>query len=281
MKRLAAACLLTVLWACAVRADIIYFKDGLKTVCQESAWEEDDRIRCEYGGWVITYKKSDVLRILKTTRPKPQPKSKPKAEVSKKNEPAQRITKNISPPKAGSTAFYDPRRPYPYRTDKNIKHKSYHQAIQALARKYERPTEWIKANMGDTNDLDEIHRNLAGQNSDQAGHAVEHPVNNKAKQPADNETEQPADYKAKQPGGNNAEQPGNKKAEIDFYNPRRPFPYRTSASAKHKRFRAAIRTLAHKYNRSPEWVQQHMGQTNDLTEIHLNLGQRRSAESLE
>jgi hypothetical protein len=40
------------------------------------------------------------------------------------------------------------------------KFKSYQEALQALARKYDRPTEWIQENMGQTNDLAEIHRNL-------------------------------------------------------------------------------------------------------------------------
>jgi len=30
-------------------ADIIHFKDGMKTVCQGKAWEEKDEVRCEYG----------------------------------------------------------------------------------------------------------------------------------------------------------------------------------------------------------------------------------------
>jgi len=56
--------------------------------------------------------------------------------------------------------FYNPRRPYPYWSDKKSKHKSYQGAIQALAKKYARSPEWIKLNMGTTNDLDEIHKNL-------------------------------------------------------------------------------------------------------------------------
>ena len=34
-------------------ADIIHFKDGMKTVCQGKAWEEKDEVRCEYGGGVL------------------------------------------------------------------------------------------------------------------------------------------------------------------------------------------------------------------------------------
>jgi len=56
--------------------------------------------------------------------------------------------------------FYNPRRPYPYWTGKKSKHKSFKEAIQALAKEYDRSPEWVKLNMGVTNDLNEIHKNL-------------------------------------------------------------------------------------------------------------------------
>ena len=247
MKKVAVACLFPVLLAFTANADIIYFNDGLKTICQERAWEEDDQVKCEYGGWVLSYNKADVLRILKTTPPKPAAPPEQKPQVLKKNEPEQRITKKITPPKADGLTFYDPRRPYKYWTDKNTKHKSYKEAIQALANKYDRTPEWIQANMGDTNDLDQIHRNLAQPPLEKTAPKKEQPVKN---------------------------QP-----EIAFYNPRRPYPYWTSTSTKHKSYKEAIQALAVKYNRSPEWIQQYMGNTNDLMEIHLNLRTRQSAES--
>jgi hypothetical protein len=71
VKKVAVACLLLALAAFTARADIIYFKGGLKTICQEKTWEEDGQVKCEYGGWIITYQKSDILRILKTTPPGP------------------------------------------------------------------------------------------------------------------------------------------------------------------------------------------------------------------
>ena len=247
MKKIAAACLFLVLSAITTAADIIYFKDGLKTICQERAWEENDQVKCEYGGWVINYQKSDILRILKTTPPEPAAQPAAKPQVPKKTEPAQGVTQNSSPPKVEGLAFYDPRRPYKYWTDKDTKHQNYREAIEALAKKYGRPPEWIQANMGDTNDLEEIHRNLATPDLGQADMPA---------QPAVKST------------------PG-----VDFYNPRRPFPYWTDASTKHKSYQEAIQALAQKYERSPEWVQQNMGQTNDLAEIHQNLGTRQSADS--
>jgi len=53
--------------------------------------------------------------------------------------------------------------------------------------------------------------------------------------------------------------------------------YWTSATAKHNTFKEAISTLAKEYDRSQEWVQQHMGNTNNLNEIHQNLANHKSA----
>ena len=160
MKKVAVACLFQVLLAVAAEADIIYFKDGLKTICQGKAWEEEGRVKCEYGGWIIEYQKSDVLRILNTTPPKRTADSASPTKVKKKAEPDAGITKKAAGPQAAGLVFYDPRRPYKYWTDETTKHKTYQDAIQALAQKYARPAEWVKANMGKTNDLAQIHQNL-------------------------------------------------------------------------------------------------------------------------
>jgi hypothetical protein len=249
VKKVVVICLSLFLLASAANADIIYFKDGLKTICQEKAWEEDGQVKCEYGGWVLNYNKADILRILKTTPPAPAAPPEPRNPVAVANpDPPKPIKRKVMPPGLEGVAFYDPRRPYKYWTDKDTKHKSYQEAIQVLATKYERTPEWIQANMGDTNDLSEIHRNLAGVPDNQTG-KIDKP-------------------------------PAQQQPEIDFYNPRRPFPYWTDASTKHKNFKEAIQTLATEYSRTPEWVQQFMGQTNDLSQIHRNLRTRRSAESL-
>jgi hypothetical protein len=238
------------LLAFAARADIIYFNDGLKTICQERAWEEGDQVKCEYGGYIIVYKKSDVSRILRTSRPQnPTPKLKNEKKVEKRSGSHRSDLPKMTPSKTAGLVFYDPRRPFKYWTAKNAKHKSYDEAIQALAKKYNRPPEWIKANMGDTNDLTDIHRKLAQQ------------------KPLSTTTTQ------------NAKQPIEKQPEIEFYNPRRSSPYWTSASSKHKSFKEAIQAFASQYNRSPEWIRKNMGQTNDLGEIHSTLRMRDTQES--
>ena len=232
------ACLFLSFLASPVHADIIYFKDGMKTVCQQKAWEEDGQIKCEYGGWVLTYSKEDVRRIVKTN---PSQNITPSGKNTQARQPDKENFQinTFSQPKTGGIVFYNPRRPFKYWTDRNSKHKNYTEAIQALAEKYDRSPEWIQAHMGSSNDLDQIHRNLAGSISDiPSGIAKPSPT--------------------KTPG-------------IAFYNPRRPFPYWTGKDMKHKSYHDAIRALAEEYGQSTEWVQENMGNSNDLVEIHENL----------
>lgn len=249
MKTFSAALLIVCVFSFTAHADIIYFKDGMKTICQDRAWEEDGYVKCEYADWIINYQKTDVLRILKTTPPRPSAEIEKKAQAGQKVESAQKDLNKICPPPKKGAAFYDPRRPHKYWSDKNTKHDSYHDAIQALAQKYNRSPAWIQSHMGDSNDLEEIHRNLANHGSD-----------------AHNSDVSPeADISS----------------GIVFYNPRRSYPYWIDASEKYKSYREAIMALARKYGRAPEWIQENMGQTNDLAEIHRNLQTGRAAENPE
>ena len=250
-------CVLVTLIVFSASADIIYFKDGMKTICQEKAWEENDEIKCEYGGWVLSYQKSEVLRIVKTTPEKSAAPQKNKAQVVP-NQPTQSTQikpKETMPPKESASkrvtkpdgiAFYDPRRQFKYWTGPTSKHKTYREAVEALANKYQKSPDWIQVNMGDTNDLEEIHQNLANP-----------------KITAESSAEQP---------------PQTESSGIEFYNPRRKMPYWTSESSQHKTFQDAIDTLAKEYDRSPTWVKENMGTTNDLNTIHQNLADQNSAE---
>ena len=251
-------------------ADIIYFKDGMKTVCHDKAWEEDGKIKCEYEGTILIYQKKDVLRIQKvkiekkTDSPMPAKQKPPKATAKKlvhsgnikKPDPSgkpalqkasESLSKNKSQPAAGGQEFYNPRRPQKYWTGASSKHNTFQEAIASLAKQYDRSPEWIQQHMGETNDLDEIHRNLKSSQTNAPSQAQ---ISSKEKPP-----------------------------EILFYNPRRPLKYWTSQNAQHKTFKEAISALARQYNRSDEWVQQHMGNTNNLSEIHQNLASSQLAES--
>ena len=251
-------------------ADIIFFKDGMKTVCQNRAWEEGDEIKCEYQGLVLSYQKKDVLRIEKTKIKKEVKKPVQAKEVAVKPKP-QAIEKSveINPPapekasvlnkssqvspndserlKTKGLEFYNPRRPRKYWTSTTAKYDTFKEAIAALAKQYDRSPDWIQHHMGSTNDLDLIHRNLS---------------NNKLSAPP---TTQAAE--------------SDTSPDIIFYNPRRPHKYWTSATAKYDTFEEAISALAKAYDRPPEWVKQHMGNTNNLNDIHHNLEKSKSADA--
>ena len=268
MKKIILAYLAIILVPLSANADIIFFKDGMKTVCEHRAWEEGKEVKCEYQGLVLTYQKSDVDRIEKIEIEKPPLKNQdplePAEEVAKHSpgvgQPAtirkavpqrksQDLASNADSFKTTGLEFYNPRRPYKYWTDKNSKHNTFKEAVAALAAKYGRSPEWIQDHMGTTNDLNEIHQNLTNQ---------------KQNVPVKIE----ADIKATGP-------------EILFYDPRRTQKYWTSATAKHNTFQEAISALAQKYERSADWVQKHIGNTNNLNEIHQNLENKKLAESLQ
>jgi hypothetical protein len=253
-------------------ADIILFKDGMKTVCQDRAWEEKGEVKCEYQGTILSYQKEDVDHIQKTEiekKPESLPDKDPTVPIKatakqatsapeikqtappKKKPLAQKDSKIVSTtPDMGKTKgleFYNPRRPQKYWTSATSKHHSLKEAIATLAKQYDRPPEWIQHHMGETNDLSEIHQNLS---------------TGKLNTPA----AIPQDDKEKIP-------------ETLFYNPRRPQKYWTSASSKHNTFQEAIAAMAKIYERTPQWVQQYMGTTNNLSEIHQNLTNRKEAET--
>lgn len=59
--------------------------------------------------------------------------------------------------------------------------------------------------------------------------------------------------------------------KVPFYDPRRKEKYWATAQSRHKDVDGAVNALAELFTRSPQWVTDHMGATNDLGEIHLNL----------
>ncbi len=252
-------------------ADIIFFKDGMKTVCHDRAWEEDGEIKCEYNGAILSYQKKDVIRIEKIrienrTESRPDKIQTPIKATAKQATAAPEIKQPAAPQKkplaqkeskivskkpdistTKGLEFYNPRRPQKYWTSATSKHHIFKEAIATLAKQYDRSPEWIQHHMGETNDLDEIHQNLR---------------KNKLNAPV--ELQEDDDEKV---------------PETLFYNPRRPLKYWTSANSKHNTFKEAIGALAKEYEHSPQWVQQYMGTTNNLSEIHRNLANRKGVET--
>lgn len=58
---------------------------------------------------------------------------------------------------------------------------------------------------------------------------------------------------------------------IQFYDPRRPQKYWVSPSQRYDTLNAALKALAVQYNTTVQWVENHMGNTNTLAEIHTNI----------
>jgi hypothetical protein len=238
--------MLIVLSPLGASADIIYFKDGMKTICQEKAWEENGEIKCEYEGIVLIYRKADVLHIKKIRTKKPVADRNDKPKIPQ-NSATKKVSVQTTPIKPGALKFYDPRRSLKYKTDAKTGHTTYQEAIAALAKQYERTSDWVKSHMGETNDLNQIHQNLAA-----------------GKRP---DPQTPAKATLKDPSA------------LEFYNPRRTHKYWTSKSARHSTFQEAVAALAKQYERTSDWVKSHMGETNDLNQIHQNLVQQQQGES--
>jgi hypothetical protein len=59
--------------------------------------------------------------------------------------------------------------------------------------------------------------------------------------------------------------------DIQFYDPRRPQKYWVTPKERYDTLNAALKALAVQYNTTVQWVQNHMGNTNALSEIHKNL----------
>ena len=135
--------------------------------------------------------------------------------------------------------FYDPRRAQKYWSRPDRKHDAYPEAIAALAEEFDRPAQWVEENMGDSNDLGIIRETLSGRRQSAQARA------------ADASTDLPAG--------------------IEFYNPRRAEKYWTGPEARHKSYTEAIEALAREFNKTADWIERFMGDSNDLEQIRASL----------
>jgi len=237
-------------------ADIIHFRDGMKTVCQGKAWEEKDEVRCEYGGGVLIYPKADVQTIERRKAPDPPTDSPenqavrvpgPASEPPSAPPPARALALPQGRPNASGVLFYDPRRPKKYWSSPTRPHDSYREAVSALADDFDRPGEWVEQHMIDSNDLMEIRRHLEDRRA------------------AGDETQSATGAPAE--------------TVVEFYNPRRPAKYWTSENAHHNSLAEALQALARDFAETPEWVESHMADSNDLNVIRQSLTQARNPDA--
>lgn len=182
----------------------------------------------------------------KTDKPAKTAHAKAKVEI-----PADTIIKKVPPEvvpysQVDGILFYNPRRPYKYWTA-NTRHHTLKEALAALAKQFDRDPQWVADHLGKTNNLGDIYRNLS-------------------------------------PGGGIAPskiKPVARPKGILFYNPRRPYKFWTGATSKHQTLEQALEALTKQYDRPSEWVKAHMGESNDLAEIHKNLVQSKAKEARE
>lgn len=234
--------------------DSIYFKDGMRTVCRNRAWEEKDEVRCEYDGGLLIYPKSEVIRIEKgppfeddtAGKRNPGQELKPAPQAAAVS-PSPRVAPSAGSKPSSGVLFYDPRRIKKYWSSPTGHHDSYRDAIAALAADFDRPAQWIEENLGDTNDLEEIRDNLSAK-----------------KQPAPSAPVDPSDG----PSGGG----------IEFYSPRRPQKYWTAQDARHNTFAEAMAAFAREFGKPAAWIESHMGDSNDLGLIRRALRDARLAE---
>lgn len=280
MKKIFLIFLLFALFPFTAGGDTIYLKDGTK-ITTKKAWEENGLIKFYLEGSesiIITYSKKIIDRIddgsIKEEKQLPKSldpslsstvsgpvkeKEIEKKEIERKKSsiehqsPAiKKITgavpalpvHNMDKEKSEGILFYNPRRKHKYWVSSTSWHNTFKAAIASLAEKYGQSSEWVKANMGNTNSLYKIHQNL-GKNI---------PTD---KQSFDNSSIL-SDI-----------------SNTLFYNPRRTQKYWASSKSRHSTLEAAIAALAKKYGRNPEWVKANMGNTNNLYQIHQNLTNRK------
>ena len=256
----------------------VVLKDG--TIEEtDRVWESEKYVHFILKGTQsveIRYAKEIVERIERAAGPQPNagqpsgpelkdrpptlktgaPVSRPEAPAVKTPDADRRIIeayRNIS--------FYDPQRPERYWAGSQSRHATLNAALEALSRQYHRPIDWVVAHMGEENDLSRIHANLIA--------ALDTQYNSDGVQPAtippsrvlqhDPVPSFPAPPRSSMAGG------------IQFYDPRRPSKYWTGPSTHHDTLQEAVDALADAYGVSPSWVEQHMGDTNELSEIHDNI----------
>ena len=238
-------------------ADIIHFRDGMKTVCQGKAWEEKNEVRCEYDGGVLIYSKADVQTIERRPDPVPPPTAPPENQTMRVPGPASEPPSAAPParvldlpharPNASAVLFYDPRRPKKYWSSPTRQHDSYREAVSALASDFDHPVEWVEQHMIDSNDLMEVRRHLEDRRA------------------AGDETQSATGVPSE--------------AAVEFYNPRRPAKYWTSENAHHNSLSDALQALARDFSETPEWVESHMADSNDLNVIRQSLTQAKNPDA--
>lgn len=177
--------------------------------------------------------------------------------------------------------FYDPRRKKRFWARHDARFETLEQAMEALSAVYNRPVSWVEKYMGEENDLAVIHQNLIrqmereiadsgkGQQTDTDPQASTTAFLPQSDKPKKLEDKSPADV----PVPEDRSQDPDSVNGLKFYDPRRPYKYWSSANDRHQTLDDAINALANSYHVSPQWIESHMGASNDLDAIHRHIQQ--------
>jgi len=176
-------------------------------------------------------------------------------------------------------SFYDPRRSHRYQVSKTSAHNDLRSALSELAKIYGRTPDWVAAHMGEENDIQRIHHNLKDRlQAEMRSQRV--PLQDKTLATEDHATS-PHDAPtvavtesifSNQLPKNQIDDPElNVLKGIKFYDPRRKRKYWTGRSTHHGSLQEALENLARQYNAPPAWIEDHMGESNLLIEIHHSI----------
>jgi pyruvate/2-oxoglutarate dehydrogenase complex dihydrolipoamide acyltransferase (E2) component len=241
-------------------ADTVHFKDGMRTVCRDRAWQEGEEVHCEFDGGVLIYPLADVLRIEKSpaapreshaVEDDADAPAAPPLSSAAPGPPAAAPQRKPPPPAPtedpAGAAFYDPRRSKKYWSATDQQHDTFSEAVSALAEEFGRTPRQIEEQIGDSNDLGEIRRRLrSAPGNAAAGGAPE----------------------------------TDELSGLRFYDPRRPLKYATAPERGHRTYEEALAALAAEFQKPPAWIEAHLGESNDVGAIRQRLREaRREADA--
>ncbi len=173
------------------------------------------------------------------------------------------------------TSFYDPRRTPRYKVNRTSAHNDLQSALNELAKIYGRTPDWVMTYMGEENDIQIIHQNLIGRRNVEL---ASQKLNNKLLPTVDTAggTTAPApateNLSSIRTPSNPLDDPDLRNYKgIKFYDPRRKRKYWTGRSNHHGSLKEALIHLARQYNVTPKWIEDHMGGSNLLIEIHQSI----------
>jgi hypothetical protein len=276
-------------------ADTIILKDG-GTQESDRVWESEKFVHFILKGTKtveIRYSKDIVERIIRNGVPEepvqgssvnPAPATPPFGRHNQLLPPSgvtpqyEMVAAGKAPERAfpvgnKRNGFYDPHRKEKYWAAHDSRHGDLQSALKALAARYDRPIEWVIDHMGEENDLVHIHNQLSKQLETQSKNPVAG-NDETAAMPTSVVTDlSPATITNLAP------------TEIsmypliatehlqgmNFYDPRRTRKYLIDTRSSYNTLNEALAGLAAHYGVSAQWIAQHIGETNDLAQVHRNI----------